>query len=401
LNLSNKEALLKFVGIDIAMDKHDIIIIDDTGEIIYDHFIIQNNRFGFKKLHTVIRSCTKSVNEIRIGMEATGIYHENLRDFLISKGYTVYCTNPMLVSLSRKAASPRRTKTDKIDAMAVCRHLMHNLDRLHPYTPPLYHLQELKQLTRDYNTNREKIAKSKTELKRLLQTIFPEFLKHFDPFASWALELLDDYPLPSDYKGLHVDKLADRIQMHSNRWSQAVLLKQIAKDSIGKSDDLNSHLLRFCVSDLLHFDSQNKVLRKVIASTMNLYPKILSVPGVGPINGATILSETGNIDRFPNKHKYTSLYGIDPIVHESGKYKLKHSHLSKRGNKFLRTAIYSAARVACVAPNVRPNKFRTKYLEMTARDNKHHNTIIFAIAKNMVHSIYKLLKTDSFFDDLK
>ncbi|QLY39600.1 IS110 family transposase [Hujiaoplasma nucleasis] len=94
-----------FIGIDIAMDKHDIIIINDLGEIIYDHFIIQNNHFGFKKLHTVIQSCTKSVNDIRIGMEATGIYHNNLRDYLISKGYTVYCTNPMLVSLSRKSAS--------------------------------------------------------------------------------------------------------------------------------------------------------------------------------------------------------------------------------------------------------------------------------------------------------
>ncbi len=55
----------------------------------------------------------------------------------------------MLVSNSRKSASPRMTKTDKIDAIAVCRHLMPNLDRLHSYTPPLYHLDEIKQLTRN------------------------------------------------------------------------------------------------------------------------------------------------------------------------------------------------------------------------------------------------------------
>ena len=179
------------------MDKHDVIIINDLGEVIYDHFIIQNNLRGFKKLHTVIKSCTKSINDIRIGMEATGIYHNNLRDYLISRGYTVYCTNPMLVSNSRKSASPRMTKTDKIDAIAVCRHLMHNLDKLHPYTPPLYHLVELKQFTRDYSNNKEILAKEKSELKRLLQIIFPEFLKHFNPFSKWALELLYNYPLPS------------------------------------------------------------------------------------------------------------------------------------------------------------------------------------------------------------
>jgi transposase len=390
---------LIFVGIDIAMDKHDIIIINSLGEIVYDHFIIQNNSLGFKKLHTVIKSCTKSFNDIRIGMEATGIYHNNLRDFLISKGYTVYCTNPMLVSLSRRSASPRRTKTDKIDAIAVCRHLMNNLQSLHSYTPPLYHLVELKQLTRDYNSNKETLAKAKTELKRLLQMIFPEFLKHFNPFAKWSLQLLNDYPLPSDYRGLHIDTLADRISTHYNHLEQAKLIKHIAKNSIGNSKDLNSHLIMFCISNIQHFDSQNKTLKKIITKIVKLYPEILSIPGIGPINGATILGETGDINRFPNKHKYTSLFGIEPIVHESGKYKLKHSHISKRGSKFLRTAIYSAARVACVAPNVKDNKFRRKYLIMMVKGNKHHSAIIFAIAKNMVHTIYKILKTDSFYDD--
>jgi transposase len=391
---------LIFIGIDIAMDKHDIIIINDLGEIIYDHFIIQNNIAGFKKLHTVIQSCTKSVNDIRIGMEATGIYHNNLRDFLISKGYTVYCINPMLVSLSRKSASPRMTKTDKIDAIAVCRHLMYNLNRLHPYTPPLYHLLELKQLSRDYNSNNQIVTKAKGELKRLLQMFFPEFLKHFNPFSKWTLDLLYDYPLPSDYKGLHIETLAQRIHSQSNHIEQAKLIKHIAKNSIGNSNTLNAYLIKFCVSNIIHFNAQNETLKKLISNIMNLYPKLLSIPGIGPINGATILGETGDINRFPNKHKYTSLFGIEPIVHESGKYKRSHTRISKRGSKYLRTAIYSAARVACVNPKTRDNKFKRKYIKMMSKGNKHHSTVIFAIAKNIVHSIYKILKTDTFYNDI-
>lgn len=382
------------------MDKHDIIIINDLGEIIYDHFIIQNNIAGFKKLHTVIQSCTKSVNDIRIGMEATGIYHNNLRDFLISKGYTVYCINPMLVSLSRKSASPRMTKTDKIDAIAVCRHLMYNLNRLHPYTPPLYHLLELKQLSRDYNSNNQIVTKAKGELKRLLQMFFPEFLKHFNPFSKWTLDLLYDYPLPSDYKGLHIETLAQRIHSQSNHIEQAKLIKHIAKNSIGNSNTLNAYLIKFCVSNIIHFNAQNETLKKLISNIMNLYPKLLSIPGIGPINGATILGETGDINRFPNKHKYTSLFGIEPIVHESGKYKRSHTRISKRGSKYLRTAIYSAARVACVNPKTRDNKFKRKYIKMMSKGNKHHSTVIFAIAKNIVHSIYKILKTDTFYNDI-
>ena len=399
---SNKEVfILIFIGIDIAKDHHDIVIIDDYGEIIKEHFQINNDKAGFKKLHTEIKSCMKSLNDIHIGMEETGIYHENLRDFLISKGFTVYTINPLLTSYSRKASSPRLTKTDKIDATAICRYIMNNVRLLHSYTPSLYYIDELKQLSRTYHHKKELLSKTKMELKRLLQISFPEFTKHFDPYAKWALDVLGEYPLPTSFKGLHIEVLAARIKTKTDRLSKATLLKQLAKDSIGKCDDLRSFLIRSIVSDFIHYESQIKELRKIITDKMSIFPKIMSVPGIGPINGATILGETGNINRFNNKHEYYAFYGCDPIIHESGNYKLKKSRLSKRGDKYLRTAIYSASRIACVGPHNIDNKFRRKYQVMYSKDNKHHNTIIFAVGKNMVHSIFKMLKNDEFYDDSK
>jgi transposase len=132
-----------------------------------------------------------------------------------------------------------------------------------------------------------------------------------------------------------------------------------------------------------------------------VFPKVLSVPGVGPINGATILGETGDINRFSTKHEYYAYWGCDPIIHESGNYKLKNSKLSKRGSKYLRTALFSASRVACINPNIKNNKFQRKYLEMTSKNNKHHYTILFAVGKMMVHSIYHILKQNDFYDDTK
>ena len=390
-----------YIGIDIAKDHHDIVIIDDYGEIIKEHFQINNDREGFKKLHTEIKSCMKSLNDIHIGMEETGIYHENLRDFLISKSFTVYTINPLLTSYSRKAASPRLTKTDKIDAAAICRYIMNNVRLLHSYTPSLYYIDELKQLSRTYHHKKQLLSKTKMELKRLLQIGFPEFTKHFDPYAKWSLDILGEYPLPTFFKGLHIEVLANRIKTKSDRLSNAILLKQLANDSIGKCDDLRLFLIRSIISDFKHYESQTKELKKIITDKISLFPKIMSVPGIGPINGATILGETGDINRFNNKHEYYAFYGCDPIIHESGNYKLKKSRLSKRGDKYLRTAIYSASRVACVGKFTRDNKFQRKYLKMYSKENKHHNTIIFAIAKNMVHSIFKMLKENESYDDSK
>jgi transposase len=259
---SNKEVfLLLFIGIDIAKDHHDIIMIDDHGEIIKQHFQIHNDRVGFKKLHTEISSCMKSIKDIHIGMEETGIYHENLRDFLITKGYFVYPINPLLTSYSRKASSTRLTKTDKIDATSICRYIMNNYRLLHPYTPSLYYIDELKQLSRTYHDKNTYLSKTKDELKRLLQMSFPEFLKHFDPYAKWALDVLNEYPLPIDFKGLHIGALATRIKTKGNRLTNASLLKEIAKSSIGKSVMIYNHFLF--------------VLRLAISFTINLKPKNL------------------------------------------------------------------------------------------------------------------------------
>lgn len=340
-----------FIGIDVASQKHDIIIIDDYGEIIKDHFTISNDKSGFKKLHTEIQSCMKSINDIHIGMEETGIYHENLRDFLISKGFNVYTINPLLTSYSRRASSPRLTKTDKIDSTAICRYVMNNYRSLHSYIPSLYHLDELKQLTRTFRTRSVLLTKSKTELKRLLQISFPEFTKHFNPYSKWTLSLLHDYPLPTDYKGLHTITLANRLRTKSDRFNQALLLKQIAKDSIGKVSESQAFLIRSIVSDIIHYEKQLSSIKKTITNKMKLFPKIMSVPGIGPINGATILGETGDINRFDNKHEYYAFYGLDPIVFESGNYKLKKSRISKRGNKYLRTAAFSVSRIACIGPS--------------------------------------------------
>ena len=371
---SNKEVfILIFIGIDIAKEHHDIVIIDDYGEIIKEHFQITNDKIGFKKLHTEIRSCMKSLNDIHIGMEETGIYHENLRDFLISKGFTVYTINPLLTSYSRKASSPRLTKTDKIDATAICRYIMNNVRLLHSYTPSLYYIEELKQLSRTYHHKKELLTKTKMELKRLLQIGFPEFTKHFNPYAKWSLDILGDYPLPIFFKGLHTEALAARIKTKSDRLPKAILLKQLAKDSIGKCDDLRAFLIRSITSDFKHYESQTNELKKIITAKMSIFPRIMSVPGIGPINGATILGETGDINRFRNKHEYYAFYGCDPIIHESGNYKLKKSRLSKRGDKYLRTAIYSASRVACVGKFTRGNKFQRKYLTNRYQNSKNNH----------------------------
>ena len=61
-----------YVGIDIAKDKHDCFITNSDGEILYDVFTIQNNMDGFEDLLFKIKTTSKNLSKVKVGLEATG-----------------------------------------------------------------------------------------------------------------------------------------------------------------------------------------------------------------------------------------------------------------------------------------------------------------------------------------
>jgi transposase len=68
--------------------------------------------------------------------------------------------------------------------------------------------------------------------------------------------------------------------------------------------------------------------------------KILrSIKEVGAKTAAPFLAEMGTVDHFASHKKLIAFAGMDPSVHQSGKF-TEMSKLSKRGNRHLRRAIY-------------------------------------------------------------
>ena len=83
------------VGIDVAKDKHDCVILNSEGKILAGVFTIPNNADGFDTLLQKIRSCTSSDDKIKVGLEATGHYSYNILGFLINQGLPTYVINPL------------------------------------------------------------------------------------------------------------------------------------------------------------------------------------------------------------------------------------------------------------------------------------------------------------------
>jgi transposase len=97
-----------YVGIDVAKHKHDCFITNSEGEVLRNVFTIENSMIGFQKLYEVILSYepNPSLQNIRIGLEATGHYSNNLIDFLLSKNLNPVVLNPLSTNSFQKRSKP-------------------------------------------------------------------------------------------------------------------------------------------------------------------------------------------------------------------------------------------------------------------------------------------------------
>ena len=79
-----------YVGIDIAKNFHVVTIIDDSEKKVTTKPIrVTNCIDGFSKFIAKLETISSNTSDFIIGLEATGIYGENLWEFLNSKRYDV------------------------------------------------------------------------------------------------------------------------------------------------------------------------------------------------------------------------------------------------------------------------------------------------------------------------
>ena len=98
------------VGIDVAKDKNDCVILNSEGKVLAGVFTIPNNADGFDTLLQKIHGCTSPDDKIKVGLEATGHYSYNILGFLLNQGLPTYVINPLHTNLFRKSMSLRKPR---------------------------------------------------------------------------------------------------------------------------------------------------------------------------------------------------------------------------------------------------------------------------------------------------
>ena len=376
-----------YVGIDIAKETHVAAAVNTDGVILLEPFAFQNNHDGFQLLKTNLETLNK--NDLIIGLESTAHYAENVIFFLHSQGYRLAVINPVQTAAVRKTGI-RKTKTDKIDSLLICKTMALNAFRL--YTENDVKTLELKSLCRSRQNLKKSKARLKIQLTSYVDMIFPELQFFFKSglHIRTCYELLKVYSSPDDIAALHLTKLSNLLSKASRGHfgkQDAKSLKSLAASSVGVKNTYISIQITQTIAQIELIESQISELEQIICKAMDeLDSVIMTVPGIGKLNGAMILGEIGDIHRFSHPSKLLAYAGLDPIVNQSGKFNAKRTRMSKRGSKVLRYALINAAW------NVSLNNdtFKRYYDSKIAQGHSHYDALGHT-AHKLVRVIFKLL----------
>ncbi len=377
-----------YVGIDVAKEIHYAAIMDSNGVVIVEPFAFSNNADGFKKLTDKLLPFDKS--DLLIGLESTGIYSENLIAFLYSNAYPLAVINPIQTSSLRKT-SIRKTKTDKIDTFLIIKSLMVN--SYHLYSEQDDKSMQLKSLCRYRKNIKKSIARLKTQLNGYINIVFPEYLHFFKSgiHIGTSYAILKLYSSPEEIAALHLTKLSNLLSSFSKgRFGkeEALALKSLAKSSVGVKNKCINIQISQTISQIELFESQvDEIDNQIISLMQDTDSVITSVPGISYIDGAMILGEIGNINRFSSPSKLTAYAGLDPSVYQSGNFNASHTKMSKRGSKLLRFALINASWQLSLH-----DKTFFDYYNLKRSQGLNHYAALGHCASKLIRVIFKLLK---------
>lgn len=282
LTFNDMKLLKQVVSIDVAMNELvcSFGVIDEGLEAkLKANSVFKNKDKGFVKLIKWEESLSSKEVEIIYVMEATGVYHEKLANWLYERSKKVAIVLPNKISNYARTLDIK-TVTDKTASEAIARFGLER--KLDTWKPPSPIFRKMRQLTRE----REQIVSERTVIKNQIHA-----------------EKTEAFPNPSSMK-----RLKKRLKLLNEQE------KEIKKE----------------ISSLI---KENDTVKEDIKY-------ITSIPGVGELTAAIILAETNGFELIQNKRQLTSFAGLDVKEKQSGTSVKGKPKISKRGNRYLRKAVH-------------------------------------------------------------
>jgi transposase len=231
-------------------------------------------------------------------------------------------------------------------------------------------------------------------LRDLMTSVFPALERAFD-YASrkGALVLLTGYASPHRIRRIGHTRLAAWLRQRKVRDSADVAARAItaarAQMTVLPGQDLATSLIAELATNILALDQRLGRLDGQIAEAFGRHPQaavIESMPGFGPLLGASLLVGAGDLRAFPSAGHLAAAAGLVPVPNDSGR-RTGNLHRPKRYSRPLRRVFYLAAQTSMLRAG--PN--RDYYLKKREHGRTHSQAVI-ALARRRVDVLWALLR---------
>ena len=345
------------VGVDVSKGKSTVCILKPYGEIVCSPFEVQHEERAMEAFADLL---AKLDGEIRVVMEATGIYHLPVLTFLEEKGYFVSVINPFAMKKYAKDNSIRGAKTDKLDSTMIANYGIEKWFKLQKHDEDTY--AELKLLGRRYRYYMELHVKALLELTHILDYTMPGIKKLFNSWDEasgkdklsdfverfWHFDIITAQSLDEFVEEYLV--WAGEKKYHRSR-SKAEAVYELASGGIStlsSGTPSTKMLVQEAVSVLRAVDnSLSRILSRMqeLAKSLPEYSTVRSMGGVGDVLAPKLIAEIGDVRRLHSAKALIAWAGIDPPPYESGQFVGSKRRITKRGSSTLRKVGYEVMRV--------------------------------------------------------
>jgi transposase len=397
---------IAYVGLDVSQDDASVCFLLADGAEMVPRWTIPNTQPGAEALASTLAQLAQTyhVDQLRIGMEATGLlwWHlaSSLKDApaLAAFAPRIYALNPHLIKTFRKnfGALP---KSDHADAFLIAERLRFGRQLPSPFQLDARYAP-LQRLTRFRCHLAQNLAREKSYFLSFLFLTFSTYgqIAPFgDPFGATSSAVLEEFTT-EELAQQELSDLAAYLQTKGrNRFADpdalAATLQRAARDSY-RLDKVLQEPLRLVLGTTLAtirtLQTQLKTLDKTIAQELAAIPQTLaSMPGLGPVWTAGLIAELGDISRFDDQAAIAQFAGLTWETKESGDFAAEDTALTKRGNSYLRYYLVEAANSVRIHCPEYAQYYAAKYAETP----KHaHQRALVLTARKLVRLIDVLLR---------
>jgi len=391
------DRLTMYTGVDVADQTFTVLSTDAGREVLGSLEGCTNDPDGFQRFITWARDLRDQhdLRIIAVAGETTGIYYWALWDFLGEQpDLARVLFNPRTTEHMGKVLS-KKVRNELVDVLLLAEQL-----RLGS-TPEVILLEDTDLLTARYYSRAardlaQQINRKKNQLRALLRAYCPPLSQVFPGSKLHHLAvyaLLQEYLFPEEFVQAGAEALAAILTAHCRHafgLAEAQQLVEACQQTLTRpvGRDVIRHLVHGYIEDIATFQQRKTFYLKTgYASIENRQEtKLLrTVKGAGISNTLALVSELGDVSRFPSGAHLSSFLGLTTSKHISGATLYRSKRITKQGSPNGR---YAAVNVAQHLSQRVP-RYQAMYQRIKGRKppRKGHFIALVAIARDFVANV--------------